>query len=1186
MAQSPNSCRRRSERIQTRRYGLRGLVPAMSGIAAVLIPAGAIFAGDTCDVPPPPATNCIGACADSLQQCVPTEILADSSGNFITITCCECQAPACHVAYDPAANLIYCEEDCPVPPPGDTCTLLAKGNMDGTITYACECIHPADPHVCEPTSECNPCLPGSCTTRCPGPCPDVNDPCLPTTITEFPPNSGNFTLTGCDCNPVCRPIVNAMGVVECIDQCPDGITPCPSPVAVPNGTGGIDYTCPPCAGSATTCPEPVGQTLCADLQATDCISTDPLNCMPTCVHDDGTGVITATSCDCRNQEDCHVVFGATGPYCDGVCPPGEVCVETVTDDGVGGTFICCDCLPCGPDPNSPTGCRQIECPNPLDECLPTCINDDGNGNFTPIDCDCRSPEECHAEPNPVGVGCVGVCPQGQECVRTETPDGMGGTDVCCECDCVSGPGACCFGRPTFADPAYASFDGAVAVVTASPGVLGGGHVVTVFDIEDLSGDPLNADFPIDRYSDPSWTGTTGNDLGSVFGIALDKGGNIYVTASTSYSLDNVGFCGWGGVYRLDAVTGTPTCFANLPNTGPGLGNIAYDCAHDQFFVTNFDDGKIYRLDANGNNVGTFDHGLPGTLGSGFAPRVQDPNLPGERPWAVAVHDGRVFYGIWREDNGLPSAAVANEIWSVPLLGSGAFGTNPTLEILLPPNPPNAYNPNPIHSNPPSDIRFTPEGYMLVAEHGMRDDTTPDAHRSRLLEFQCGIPYWVPTGRTFSVGLDVGGFWGANTAGGVDRDYRPAGSVNGRVWATGDYLQGTPSLVYGFQGLPAAGGDVAASYLIDYNGLVSGSDSDKTRIGDIEVSCPCDPPPDGMIAWWPMDETAPTSTALEIINSNHGTHMNAPTPTPGEVIGALEFDGVSQFVEVPDDATLDFGTGSFTIDAWVFLDGSAGSGGPIVQKKQPGTGGIGYEFKVTGSGLLVLTLESGIGLSAISSTAIPIGVWSHVAVVVTRLVSGNTTHTFYIDAQPAGSGGPTVFGSFSSPTVPLWIGRDFGAFFRGKIDEVELFNRDLTQGEIAVIYDARSRGKCKGCRPKPDLSSCLPFSCPGQFDYCLARDAIYDPNTGQTIVRRCDCGLANLWRLEIAAGAAPVCAGDCPPGFTCDQVTLKNPDGTIQVTCTLTSSIPTVSQWGLAVLTLLMLVAGTIVFARRRPAAAR
>jgi len=71
---------------------------------------------------------------------------------------------------------------------------------------------------------------------------------------------------------------------------------------------------------------------------------------------------------------------------------------------------------------------------------------------------------------------------------------------------------------------------------------------------------------------------------------------------------------------------------------------------------------------------------------------------------------------------------------------------------------------------------------------------------------------------------------------------------------------------------------------------------------------CVPPPAGMTAWWPLDETSGT-TANDLAGvPNNGTHVNGPTPVPGMVAGALRFDGVDDHVRVPDHAELNVGTG--------------------------------------------------------------------------------------------------------------------------------------------------------------------------------------------------------------------------------------------------------------------------------------
>src|SRR6185503_2485434 len=136
-----------------------------------------------------------------------------------------------------------------------------------------------------------------------------------------------------------------------------------------------------------------------------------------------------------------------------------------------------------------------------------------------------------------------------------------------------------------------------------------------------------------RYSGPndSWNK---DSLGTVFGLTLDKFGNIFVTHTSAYTPDakaKVFGAAYGGVYRIDASTGKITTFCVLPNAFdasavwpgeeyPGLGNISYDCRHEQFFVTDLEDGRIYRIKANGFN------GATGTVQDFFDPMAPDNGL--------------------------------------------------------------------------------------------------------------------------------------------------------------------------------------------------------------------------------------------------------------------------------------------------------------------------------------------------------------------------------------------------------------------------------------------------------------------------------------------------------------------------------------------------------------------------------
>ena len=389
-----------------------------------------------------------------------------------------------------------------------------------------------------------------------------------------------------------------------------------------------------------------------------------------------------------------------------------------------------------------------------------------------------------------------------------------------------GPGTCDGERPQFEDDRYQAFGGGQVAVGTQWRFDDAQGVLTAYDLSGQSVAPT--------------------------GVALDDLGNVFTSHTAIYIQDHVGSIGGqpGQVFKIDAVTGVPTVFATLPNVSdpniaavhglnesyPGLGNLCFDTTKQVLYVTNFEDGRIYRIDTSGACLSTWDHATASV--SDCSPEAGDDDgvVPlGERVWAVQSFNGRVYYSVWAEDGGAPSASADNEIWSIACDASGEFiaGTE-RLEITMPYLFAD-------YSNPVADISFGPEGQMMCAERTMSTEVNSDgsagrfntsAHASRALEFVCENERWNPSPNNFLIGAGSG----TNSAGGCDYSYGTA--PDDRVWVTGDALRlNAPDNVYGIQGVPQSGGNVANSILIDMDADII--QQDKTGIGSVEVSCPGD-----------------------------------------------------------------------------------------------------------------------------------------------------------------------------------------------------------------------------------------------------------------------------------------------------------------------------------------------------------
>src|SRR5262249_1169353 len=144
---------------------------------------------------------------------------------------------------------------------------------------------------------------------------------------------------------------------------------------------------------------------------------------------------------------------------------------------------------------------------------------------------------------------------------------------------------------------------------------------------------------------------------------------------------------------------------------------------------------------------------------------------------------------------------------------------------------------------------------------------------------------------------------------------------------------------------------------------------------------------------------------------------------GAVAGALYF--YDPYIDVPDQAELDFGGGDFSIDAWVWSPPATGAGNgvsPIVDKLDlAAQRGYALYLNHTGGGpynVPTPRLGNGSFTTSAANVSLTHGMWNHVAVTVDRSQANGVT--FYVNGI-AGGGGAQGAGNTDN-AAPLWIGR--------------------------------------------------------------------------------------------------------------------------------------------------------------------
>jgi glucose/arabinose dehydrogenase len=210
-------------------------------------------------------------------------------------------------------------------------------------------------------------------------------------------------------------------------------------------------------------------------------------------------------------------------------------------------------------------------------------------------------------------------------------------------------------------------------------------------------------------------------------------------------------------------------------------------------------------------------------------------------------------------------------------------------------------------------------------------------------------------------------------------------------------------------------------------------------------------PTGLVGAWSFNEGAGTAVGDSSGSGNNGTLSGAGATwtTAGKYGAALSFNGSSGNVTVPHAASISFSS-SYTLEAWV--NPTALSGYETVLIKEV-TGGCGYWLQTTDANIASGFSNSGCREYVSSTPTIPLNQWSHLAAVFndaantyTLYLNGVAIRTVTETTVPVPNTQALVFGqsACSSCGNERW---------RGRIDDIRIYNRPLTASEIQTDMTA-------------------------------------------------------------------------------------------------------------------------------------
>ncbi|MCK5171860.1 MAG: LamG domain-containing protein [Planctomycetes bacterium] len=214
-----------------------------------------------------------------------------------------------------------------------------------------------------------------------------------------------------------------------------------------------------------------------------------------------------------------------------------------------------------------------------------------------------------------------------------------------------------------------------------------------------------------------------------------------------------------------------------------------------------------------------------------------------------------------------------------------------------------------------------------------------------------------------------------------------------------------------------------------------------------------------VSYWKLDD-ASGALAMDSAGSNDGTVYGDMVWTAGQVDGALGFDGSADYVQVGDDADLDFGSGdNFAISLWFKVNSGPVQGGPVlVEKRESSSDNRGYTVYWEDSFLQPnyrkVNFALDLGGSAVevgSTTNVDDGTWHHLLAM-----RFGTALKLYLDGSLEGNVSGTGYDGSIANSNSLKFGSNMsasGQWFSGRLDEVAIYDQSLADEEIERIYQA-------------------------------------------------------------------------------------------------------------------------------------
>ncbi|MFA4830784.1 MAG: LamG domain-containing protein [Patescibacteria group bacterium] len=228
----------------------------------------------------------------------------------------------------------------------------------------------------------------------------------------------------------------------------------------------------------------------------------------------------------------------------------------------------------------------------------------------------------------------------------------------------------------------------------------------------------------------------------------------------------------------------------------------------------------------------------------------------------------------------------------------------------------------------------------------------------------------------------------------------------------------------------------------------------------------------LVGYWSFDgKDMGATTATDLSgNGNTGTLTNGPQKVPGINGQALSFDGVNDYVSIPDPNLVE-GLAAMSVSVWAKSDITVTANGRGIVAQSYGASGDPFLLYLRNVDNIAFQVSTGVSVEADANTDLPDTNWHHYVGVY-----NGSNVLLYVDSVLQTSQ-PAQTGTTTASTNPVTIGAyDSTRNWDGLIDETRIYNRALSATEVQEQYRAGA------ARMKVNSPPSAPFGNSGLVGY--------------------------------------------------------------------------------------------------------